>query len=255
MIGYVYLSTLRDLGRVRRILPWVLAILAIALIATLTAKQMTGTPIREVYGSLSSLFIFRLIALISSIFSVAVVAQEVEQKTIVYLLTRPVDRRVMLIGRALASATIVALMGSFAVVLFRLFVLSGSPQMFTGIGSELLAVNLGAFAYAGLFIFISLLANKATTICLLYAFGFETFTGVTPGSLQYSSMFAHMNGLAQHPTLSQGGILGGLSGQTNNNAIMPGTAIPALFLVGAIGIFAASLWFHHFEFLPREDAE
>ncbi|MBL8048974.1 MAG: ABC transporter permease subunit [Chthonomonas sp.] len=255
MIGYIFSSSFRELMRPRRVAPWILAIVLIAMIGAFTATQMRGTPIRDAYGSISSLFIFRLVALMSSVFSVAVVAQEVEQKTIVYLLTRPVDRRTMLIGRALASAATVGALSSLAVIVFRLLVMRNSPQLWSGVGAELLAVNLGAFAYAGLFVFISLLANKATTICLLYAFGFETFTGVTPGSLQYGSIFAHMNGIAQHPSLSSGGVLSGLSGQSNNNPILPGVAIPVLLIVGAAGLSIAAYWFYVFEFLPREDAE
>lgn len=254
MIGYVYFSALRDLARPGRLLVWLIGITLFGIVCSYAARNIQGMSPREIYGTLSTIILFRLVALASATFAVSVIGQEVEQKTIVYLVTRPVDRRILILGRALASITMVFLLTTVAILIFRVLVLGAGSGLFAGLPAELWSVLLGAFAYGGIFTFITLLANKATVICLLYAFGFETFSAFAPGSMAYLSVQAHMAGIAQHPAAKSGGILGRASGQMAST-IKPLTANLVLLCLGAVMLAAAAVWFATFEYLPREDAE
>ena len=121
---------------------------------------------------------------------------------------------------------------------------------------DLGVMALGAAAYASLFIFISLLMNRAMIVCLLFAFGWESFVPRMPGDLYYLSISTYLKGLASHPQPEQeGGLQAALAGNSVETLV---PQIPSLIVLIAItGIFLtlAGLWFQRFEYSPREDAE
>ncbi|MCE9559723.1 MAG: ABC transporter permease [Armatimonadetes bacterium] len=257
MEAYIFSAALRDMLRPKRLIPWMIVVVLIAVVGAQASNYFEGATAVQKYGLLSSMFVFRLVALASAVFSTAVIAQEVEQKTVVYLLTRPVRRWKILLFRTLASITAVIIICVLCQLCFGALVLGPSKMFGATFLPDLEAIVLGAAAYGGFFVFISLIANKATTICLLYAFGAETMFSNTPGSLIYGSIFGHMSGLAQHPSLpdGNGGALKLLAGSMGDNPIVPSTAVPAMILIAAVFMGIGCFWFSEFEYLPREDAE
>src|SRR5579862_2912550 len=109
MASYIYFSTIREFLRFRRLFPWILLGFAGMFLAIAWPYLNRFADRQEQYTGVSSMLVFHVEALASAIFSTAIISQEVEQKTIVYLLTRPVSRWMLLIMRYLASATVVAL--------------------------------------------------------------------------------------------------------------------------------------------------
>src|SRR5579862_3859182 len=102
MEAYIFSSTLREFLRPKRILPWLGVAAIICWIALMFHRIDPHSTRRDSYVLLSAAFVFRLLPLAAAIFSTAIVAQEVEQRTIVYLLIRPVPRWKLLIFRTLA---------------------------------------------------------------------------------------------------------------------------------------------------------
>jgi ABC-type transport system involved in multi-copper enzyme maturation permease subunit len=97
----LFKSSLRDLLRPKRL---VSAAILIAIPTALAALFRIYMPAREydaqaVYNTLASGVVFGfLLVILSVVFGTGVLSQEIEQKTIVYLLTRPVPRwRIMLV--------------------------------------------------------------------------------------------------------------------------------------------------------------
>src|SRR5207253_480011 len=106
MESYLYFSSLREFLRFKRLVPWLLlAVLGMGLAILWPYLNKLSHP-QDQYASVSEMLVFHVLALASAIFSTAIVGQEVEQKTIVYLLTRPVSRWKLLLARYLASATV-----------------------------------------------------------------------------------------------------------------------------------------------------
>jgi ABC-2 type transport system permease protein len=250
--AFIFGSALRENFRIRRLIIWLVISVGGLLLARAWRDQ--GGATNQIYAQLSEGLIFKMVALASAVYATAIVGQEVEQKTISYLLTRPIERWRLLLAKYLAAVTAVIFVGVMGVVgiAFGTF----GPH---GLSSDMLmndikAIFFGAFAYGGLFLFISLLLNRSMIFCMIYAFGWETFTPNMPGELYYLSIFSYMKAIAQHGTFGGDNPLALLAGAFGTNLISPGTGYAVLLLVSAGFTAAACWWFSSFEYVPREDA-
>lgn len=256
MEAFLLQSSILDCLRMKRLWPW-LMLAAFSFLVALGWNSLSRVPDHQsIYSQVSFTIVFKLVALASAIFSTAAIGQEVEQKTIVYLVTRPVERWKILLARYLASSAVVAMIGILCAVCVSLAVYRGGAFGNPLLWRDIVALTVAAFAYGGLFIFLSLLLNRAMLWCLLYAFGWETLVPNMPGDASYLSIFSYASTIAAHP--SEGdhrGLIQFMSGQLGDNAMAVGTAW-GVIVVMAVGLAAASaLWFSHFEYVPREDAE
>src|SRR5687768_6285757 len=102
---FIYRTAVREFLRVRRLWIWLLLALAGGGIAVVS-RQESGS-LGEAYAQVSEVMVFRVLALASAIFTTAIISKEVEQKTIAYLVTRPIERWRLLLARYLASVSVV----------------------------------------------------------------------------------------------------------------------------------------------------
>ncbi len=104
---YIFKSSLRDLLRAKRLLASLLLIAiptSIALLWRFLAADAFDP--YDAYNTLSSVVIYGfLLVILSVVFGTGVISQEIEQKTIVYLLTRPVPRWRIVMMKFLAAVT------------------------------------------------------------------------------------------------------------------------------------------------------
>ena len=104
----IYQSALRELTRPKRLL---IAGILIMLPALYALFQRTGGGEFNAVGTYNGVmqqFVFNyVLVLLALVFSTGTISQEVEQKTIVYLLTRPVPRWRILLMKFSAAATVV----------------------------------------------------------------------------------------------------------------------------------------------------
>jgi ABC-2 type transport system permease protein len=250
----IFSHALREYLRIRRLFPWVVLALLCYVLAHFWSRLVPGSAPVDCYAAVSSLLGFRILALSSAILTTAILSQEVEGRTIVYLLTRPVPRWKLILIRYAASVLVVSLLGAIAVF-------ATSWGAFNGHGvnaylvPDLEAVVAGAMAYGALFLFVSLLVNRAMVYCLLFAFGWETSIPTLPGDLYRVSIFSYMQGIAQLPHTKASGVVSMLMGTSEDHTIAPTTACLTLGIL-VLGTLALSgWWFSHFEYVPREDAE
>jgi ABC-2 type transport system permease protein len=246
----------REYLRFRRVVAWIVFALICGGLAYAWRFFIAEPDAAEQYANVSSMLVFRLVALASAIFTTAIISQEVEQRTIVYLLTRPVARWKLLLIRFLASATVVSVLGVMAAVCTSYGAygkLGGNPLL----SGDISAIVAGAFAYGSLFLFISLLFNRSMLFCLLFAFGWETAIPNMPGGMQNLSILTYLQAIAQHPTNDQSNskMVQLLAGMGSVNLTTPDRAWAVLIGLIVVCVFASAWWFTHFEFVPREDAE
>lgn len=254
MDGAIFGQAIREYFRIRRLLPWVLLAVFCMVIANYWQALQPTASHEESYSNTSSIFVFHILALASAIFTTAIISQEVEQKTIVYLLTRPVPRWKLLTIRYVASAIAVSAVAILCAVLTSLGAYH-SLQNNSLLVKDCLALIVGAFAYGALFLLVSLMFNRAMIICLLFAFGWETAVPNMPGQMYYLSIFSYLQGIAQHPSTGGNKLLGLLVGGNGDNTLTAGTSYAVMALMVAVLIGFGAWWFTHFEYLPREDAE
>lgn len=254
-LGYLYTSSLREFMRFRRLAIWLAVCVGLFGMSVLFKQVNQGKTPQELYPLLSSMLVFRLLPLASAIFSTAVISQEVEQKTIVYLLTRPVPRAHLILMRTLASITAVAIVTFVGAML-----VSGATYGVGGLGNPLLwrdvkAIVIGAGAYGALFVFVSLLINRSMIVCLLFAFAWETSVPNMPGSMYYLSITSYLSAIAERPSSGSNPFMQLLSGTFGSNMLTPTIAIPAMLLLIVCFGLASMTWFTKFEYVPREDGE
>lgn len=254
MLGFVYTSTLKDFMRAKRLVAWAVLAIVIGLMGRIwVTLGSSGTEV-QTYGFLATVIVYRFMALVAAIFSTMVLSQEVEQKTIVYLLTRTVPRGTMLLGRTLACWTAVTLVSWVTAVCAGIGALGFGFLSNGAWWFDLVILAVGAAAYSTFFTFVSLLVQKAMVFSLLFAFGWETFVPNMPGDLNYVSIYSYLNQMsahAKHAGLMP--VLDALSGAMNENPVTPWGAALILGIASTVLMAAGMVWFSKFEYLPREE--
>ena len=253
MNAYVFSSTLRDMLRPGRILVWVAVGVVFGLVCLLW-QELHGRDLGpDQYGLLVRLVIYRLAGLAAAMFTVAVVSQEIEQKTIVYMVTRTVPRNVMVFSRGLAAVVAVTLVSWIPLVCVALVMLGPgfiTDRMFL---MDLFVMFLGSAAYCSLFVFVTLIINRAMLVILLFAFLWETFVPYVKGDMYLLSVNTYMNVLAAHPNKGMAAAVTAM--QSDSTAVAQWAAWLVLPTIAVGMLVLSGWWFSRFQYLPREDAE
>lgn len=226
----------------------------LALVVRLVSR-FEGAPPPELYGAfLQVILVQTIVPLVSLVMASAVVAEEIEDRTITYLFTRPIPRPAILIGRWFAAALPIALfLCASAVGVVQLLQGAGKPGevqdwMPAGFqGRILVTVTLGAVVYSALFAACGALFKRPMLIGLGYTFVYENFLGNLPGSNQKATVLFYLRSylLEPHQTL-----FGELSQEIFQTPPMaPGAAVVRLALILAVALALASWRFTKREYV------
>ncbi len=247
MIGAIFSQALREYLRARKILPWLLLTSLCYLFSAYLGQLQPGITAQGKYIVSSTILVYHIMALASAIYTTSIISQEVEQRTIVYLLTRPIPRPVLLLTRYLASVLVVYGIGVFGAVCS-----AAGSHTWSLLPHDLVAMLVGAFAYGGLFLAISLLFNRSMIICLLYAFGWEISVPSMPGEMYRLSIYSYLQSIANHPDVEINAAIAGLASPKSMHLITAWICM----IIAIVGLAAFSAyWFQTHEFIGREDAE
>ena len=192
----------RDITRPKKVLAALLLCVAPALLVWLVKSVRPPDGAFDptaIYSLMSEKFVFGFVMVILSvIFCTSVVAQEVENKTIVYLLTRPIPRYRILTVKFIPPilATLATVWASLTLTAIAAYGLQGI--MGTALARDLAITPVGVLAYGALFLLLSTLMQRPLIFGLLYTFGWETWVPNMPGSFQKLSLMAYMRVLAPH---------------------------------------------------------
>jgi ABC-2 type transport system permease protein len=126
-----------------------------------------------------------VVLLISMLYATSAFAQEIEDKTMFLLLTRPYPRARLLRDKALAAWLASAGPSVLAVALPALSLLPLEEARAREIaGAYVLAALLASTAYSALFLRVGLSASRPIIWAAGIAIGWEGLVGTTPGNLQ-----------------------------------------------------------------------
>jgi len=188
-------QVLLSLRSVRFLLSFLLAAAPVVLAAfiSIAIPASEDVPVPVICWMLIAQAITPLLALM---FGSAVISEEVSDRTITYLFTRPVSRVSVLLGRWLANLAIVSsllAMSSFGLI----FVLSdylGGAAYFESAWALTQTVILGAATYSALFAALGVLIKHPIIVGLAYVFCFEFLlvNAPIPGSSQHISLQFHL---------------------------------------------------------------
>ena len=171
--------------------PVLLAVLIRLLLTSLGSFQVNGAPLvgATLYGTMIWLLYIRLIVPILGVFyGTSLIADEVDDKTITYLFTRPIPRRAVLLGKYLAYlvCTILLVLPSVVLVYFAVVPIGGSTIAagFPSLLTDLAALMAGLAAYGAVFALVGARFKRPLTMGLVFTFGWEPAMLLFPGYLK-----------------------------------------------------------------------
>ena len=177
----------------------------------LPALRVNGVQVggQIVFGAVVWFLYLRFIVPILGVFyGTALIADEVDDRTITYLFVRPIPRGAVLLGKFLAylAVTVLIVLPSVMIVFFLVApmgtgsIAAGFPDLL----KDLVLLALGLSAYGAVFAFVGARFRKPLIIGLVFAFGWELVVLSVPGYLKKLTVAYYLQALVPH-TMPQDG--------------------------------------------------
>jgi ABC-2 type transport system permease protein len=210
--------------------PVLVALVYRAAVAFDLAAQSSSFGVFSVLSAAISLpFVAPMLALF---YASGVVSDDAEAGTLHYFLTRPIERRDLLLGRMLGNLTMVVFLFLPPFVLCYYLTLAGSGwqelgERFPTLVRDSVAATLGIFAYSGLFSLAGTVLKRPLLFGLFFVFGWQAGASIVPGAVRYLTITHYLHSLM--PSESFQGSLAGVIG-ARSSAV---GAVVALVSIGA----------------------
>ena len=146
------------------------------------------------------LFLRFIVPVLGVFYGTALMADEVEDKTITYLFTRPIPRGAVLVGKFLAylACTLLVVLPSVMIVYFLMVPLPRVATSFTSLLIDLGVLGLGLAAYGALFALVGAALRRPLVVGLVFVFGWEFVTLLIPGYLKRFTLAYYLQTLVPH---------------------------------------------------------
>jgi ABC-2 type transport system permease protein len=186
------------------------------------------------------LFVRFIVPVLGVFYGTSLVADEVEDKTITYLFTRPIQRGAVLMGKYLAYLVCTALvvLPSVMIVYFMIVPFAEVPATFGLLVKDLGILAIGLAVYGALFALIGAVLKRPLVIGLVFAFGWEQMAMLMPGYLKRFTLAHYVQALVPHAMPSDGPA--SLLQAVFRDVPSPGTALFWLFFACATSLFLAT---------------
>jgi hypothetical protein len=192
----------------------------------------------SIFGMMIWVFFLRFIVPVLGVFyGTALIADEVEDRTITYLFTRPIRRGAVLVGKYLAYlvSTSLVVLPSVVLVYFLLVPIGQVARSFAAFAADLGLLALGLAAYGALFALVGAALKRPLVSGLVFVFGWEQIALLVPGYMRRFTVAHYVQGLVPHAMPSDG-VAAVLQSVLRDNP-------PALVCILALaGVVAVSLW-------------
>jgi ABC-2 type transport system permease protein len=148
-----------------------------------------------------------IVPVLGVFYGTSLMADEVEDKTITYLFTRPIPRGAVLIGKYLAylGCTVFVVLPSVVIVYLLIVPLKGSlGATFPDLLKDLLLLGLGLAVYGAVFAFVGAKFKRPLLIGLIFIFGWEQAALAFPGYLKQFTVMFYLQAIVPHALPSDG---------------------------------------------------
>ncbi len=218
-------------------LPPALAVGAVSTRSFLPSLQLSNNAVYQI--SFTLLYANLLILLAPLLCAVNLIAEEVENHSLVCLLTRPIPKSVILAAKfagyiALSSAILCT---SLVLDYTILYASRGSGWLVSSLpdlGRDLAVVEAGLLVYGALFTLFGLLFKRSLLVGLLYAFVWESTMAYVPGVLHQLTVLHHLQSMSRW-SFQEAAILSFLGERTSMATAQSFLAL-AFVGISAIGI-------------------
>jgi ABC-2 type transport system permease protein len=148
------------------------------------------------------LFIRFIVPVLGVFYGTSLIADEVEDKTITYLFTRPIPRRSVLLGKYFAylACTVLLVLPSVMLVFFLIVPTGGGSigAAFPALVADLGMLVVGLASYGALFALVGTRLKRPLVVGLVFAFGWEPAVLLFPGYLKRLSVAYYLQALVRH---------------------------------------------------------
>ncbi len=147
------------------------------------------------------LYIRFVVPVLGVFYGTSLIADEVDDKTITYLFTRPIPRAAVMFGKYVAylACTVLLVLPSVVLVFFLVAPLGGSvAESFPAMVEDLGMLAAGLAAYGAVFAFVGAQLKRPLVIGLVFAFGWEPAVLLFPGYLKRLTVAYYLQALVPH---------------------------------------------------------
>jgi ABC-type transport system involved in multi-copper enzyme maturation permease subunit len=155
------------------------------------------------FGMMIWLLYLRFIVPVLGVFyGTALMADEIEDKTITFLFSRPIPRSAVLMGKYLSylACTVLMVLPSVVIVYFLVVPVAGGliGAEFPSLAADLGMLALGLAAYGAVFALVGGLVKRPLVAGLVFAFGWEPAVLLFPGYLKRATVGYYLQALVPH---------------------------------------------------------
>ena len=199
-----------------------------------------GGPV--VFGMMIWLLYVRFIVPVLGVFyGTALIADEVDDKTITYLFTRAIPRGAVLVGKYLAylACTVLLVLPSVVLVYFLVVPVGGSiGASFPALLADLGTLAAGLVAYGAVFAWVGARLKRPLVTGLVFAFGWEPAVLLFPGYLKRLTIAYYVQSFVPH-AMPQESTVAALLAVFHDVPSAP-VSLLALALITAAALWAAA---------------
>jgi ABC-type Na+ efflux pump permease subunit len=154
------------------------------------------------------LYVRFIVPVLGVFYGTALIADEVEDKTLTYLFTRPVSRRAVLVGKyaAYVACTTLVVLPSLVILFFLIVPLRELGGSFTTLAIDLGLLALGLAVYGAIFALVGAVMKRPLVAGLVFAFGWEQIAMLLPGYVRQLTVVYYLQGLVPHAIPSEEGL-------------------------------------------------
>jgi ABC-type transport system involved in multi-copper enzyme maturation permease subunit len=145
------------------------------------------------------LYVHVIVPVLGVFYGTALIADEVDDKSITYLFTRPIPRRAVLIGKYLSylACTTLLVLPSVIAVYFLIVPINGGSvgRSFPSLLGDLGVLVAGLIAYGAVFALVGARLKRPLAVGLVFAFGWEPGVLLVPGYLKRATVAYYLQAL------------------------------------------------------------
>lgn len=181
------------------------ALIAVLTRTSLGAFRINGAAVggATIFGMIIWLLYIRFILPILGVFyGTSLIADEVDDKTITYLFTRPIPRSAVLLGKYLAymACTVLLVLPSVMLVYFLIVPVGGGSiaAAFPSLLMDFGMLIAGLASYGAVFSLVGARVKRPLVVGLVFAFGWEPTVLLFPGYLKRATVAYYLQALVTH---------------------------------------------------------
>src|SRR6187401_421951 len=174
--------------------------------------DVLGAPVFRVNGTMMAgptifglmIWVFYLrftVPVLGVFYGTSLIADEVEDKTITYLFTRPIPKGAVLVGKYLAylACTFFVVLPSVVIVYLCIVPLHGSlGGSFIDLLKDLALLAVGLAVYGAVFAFVGARFKRPLLVGLIFIFGWEQMALAFPGYLKKFTVAYYLQAMVPH---------------------------------------------------------